>query len=160
MGITVFPGGQSATNKIYVANVCGNDPSCSSAGTVTVIDANHNYSTSTVTVGSRSGSCRRKRDHRLNLCGQRHLFRLPVLSQRRDGYLDNGTNNATQTINVGVNPYYLAVNAVTNKIFVSNDCGNDINCASLGTVTVIDGLTNNTSTVNVGSTRRPSASTR
>ena len=32
----------------------------------------------------------------------------------------------------------------------SNDCGNDLNCASLGTVTVIDGATNNTTTVNVG----------
>lgn len=28
----------SATNKTYVLNTCGNDPTCNSTGTVTVID--------------------------------------------------------------------------------------------------------------------------
>ena len=62
----------------------------------------------------------------------------------------NGNNNSTQTVAVGVDPFFLALNPSTNKIYVSNDCGDDINCASLGTVTVIDGATLNTTTVNVG----------
>jgi len=63
--------------------------------------------------------------------------------------IDGATNNTT-TVNVGLYPYAVAVNPVTNKIYVANACGNDVNCGSFGTVTVIDGTTNNTSTVNVG----------
>ncbi len=40
----------SVTNKIYVANACGNDPTCQSPGTVMVIDGN-TLATQTVTVG-------------------------------------------------------------------------------------------------------------
>jgi YVTN family beta-propeller protein len=46
------------------------------------------------------------------------------------------------TIPVGAKPYAVAVNSVTNKIYVANTNGY--------TVTVIDGVTNNTTTVNVG----------
>ena len=62
----------------------------------------------------------------------------------------DGATNGTATVNVGVRPFGVAVNAVTNKIYVANVCGNDPNCASSGTVTVIDGATNQTATVNVG----------
>ena len=41
----------SATNQIYVVNNCGNDSSCSSGGTVTVIDGGSNNVVNTVTVG-------------------------------------------------------------------------------------------------------------
>src|ERR1039457_7404166 len=46
------------------------------------------------------------------------------------------------TVTVGHDPYYLAANAVTNKVYVANYCGNDPGCGSQspGTVTVIDGL--------------------
>jgi DNA-binding beta-propeller fold protein YncE len=54
------------------------------------------------------------------------------------------------TLPVGSYPQSSAVNSTTNKIYVVNDCGNDPNCASSGTVTVIDGSTNNTLSVNVG----------
>jgi DNA-binding beta-propeller fold protein YncE len=54
------------------------------------------------------------------------------------------------TVPVGILPQGTAVNPVTNKIYVVNSCGNDPNCASSGTVTVIDGPTNNTLSVNVG----------
>ena len=151
MGITRIPWRSiPRTNKIYVANVCGNDPSCSSAGTVTVIDANHNYSTATVTVGVDPEAVAVNATTDFIYVANATCFGFPSCPSAGTVTSINGSTNATQTINVGVNPYYLAVNAVTNKIFVSNDCGNDINCASLGTVTVIDGLTNNTSTVNVG----------
>ena len=62
----------------------------------------------------------------------------------------DGATNSTTTLNVGVHPYAVAVNPVTNKIYVANNCGNDLNCRSLSTVTVIDGATNNTVTVNAG----------
>src|ERR1019366_1942937 len=62
----------------------------------------------------------------------------------------NGSSDGTQTVNVGFDPIFLAVNPVTNKIYVSNDCGNDSTCSSLGTVTVIDGASDTTTTINVG----------
>ena len=49
----------------------------------------------------------------------------------------------TATLNAGSYPYGVAVNPVTNQIYVANVGGN--------TVTVIDGATNATTTVNVGS---------
>ena len=39
------------TNKIYVVNNCGNDITCNSVGTATVIDGNNNNNTTTVNVG-------------------------------------------------------------------------------------------------------------
>ena len=54
------------------------------------------------------------------------------------------------TLPVGASPDAVAVNSVTDKIYVTNQCGNDPNCKSAGTVTVIDGATNNTMTVSVG----------
>ena len=57
----------------------------------------------------------------------------------------DGATNSTTTVNVGVYPVVVAVNSATNKIYVANCCGNDPQLQSLpGTVTVIDGATNNT----------------
>ena len=53
----------------------------------------------------------------------------------------------TQSVNVGITPDAVAVNPVTNKIYVANH--NDGGCECCSTVTVIDGATNNTTTVNV-----------
>jgi YVTN family beta-propeller protein len=93
------------TNKIYIANACGNDfgTTCAypfSPGTVTVVD---------------------------------------------------GTTLNTQLVNVGYLPYGVAVNPVTNKIYIANQCGDDSACAGNGTVTVIDGATLATTTVTVES---------
>src|SRR5208337_1745937 len=54
------------------------------------------------------------------------------------------------TVPAGNSPYAVAVNAGTNQIYVANNCGNDVNCQSLGTVTAINGVNNNTATVSVG----------
>jgi YVTN family beta-propeller protein len=62
----------------------------------------------------------------------------------------DGATNTTATVNVGEFPNEVAVNPVTNKIYVSNLCGIDSSCHSSGTVTVIDGATNKPATVNVG----------
>ncbi len=54
----------------------------------------------------------------------------------------NGVNNATFTVAVGNYPAAVAVNSVTNKVYVTNFMSN--------TVTVIDGATGTTTTVPVG----------
>ena len=54
----------------------------------------------------------------------------------------DGATNSTTTVGAGSNPIAVAVNPVTNKIYVANYSSN--------TVTVIDGATNSTATVSVG----------
>ena len=111
------------TNKIYVANFCGNDPNCGSSGTVTVIDANNNYTTSTVNVGV-GPSRGSKPDDQLHIRGEWLVLHLSVVPQRWDGTAINGANiNLMTYVNVGVDPFLLAVDPVTNRIYVSNDCG-------------------------------------
>ena len=57
----------------------------------------------------------------------------------------------TATVPTGAQPFGAAVNQVTNKIYISNlTCSQTPPCPSAGTVTVIDGATNDTTTVNVG----------
>ncbi len=57
----------------------------------------------------------------------------------------------TATLPTGMQPFGIAVNQVTNKIYVSNlTCSQTPPCPSAGTVTVVDGATNNTAAVNVG----------
>ena len=62
----------------------------------------------------------------------------------------DGIDNSTATVDAGSYPLALAVDQVTNKIYVVNN--NDASGAGTmaGTVTVIDGVTNQTSTVTVG----------
>ena len=59
------------------------------------------------------------------------------------------TQVVVATVPVGVEPFATAVNSATNKIYVANSNCNYTPC-STGTVTVIDGATNNTITVNAG----------
>ena len=141
----------SLTNKIYVANYCGNDPTCASAGTVTVIDANSNNNTATVTVGVDPGylalNSTTNKVYVSNNCGScQSLSTVTVI--------DANNNNSTATVTVGADSNGIVVNAATNKIYVANFCGNDVTCSqpfSQGTVTVIDAANNNsTSSVNVG----------
>lgn len=56
--------------------------------------------------------------------------------------IDGATNTVTATVPVGVSACQLAVDPVTNKIYVTNE-GEQF-------VTVIDGATNNATTINVG----------
>ena len=60
--------------------------------------------------------------------------------------IDGATNNTT-TVAVGDGPRAVAVNAVTNKIYVASLPDS----AGAETVTVIDGVTNNITTVTIGS---------
>ncbi len=54
------------------------------------------------------------------------------------------------TLPVGNNPSGIAFNSVTNKIYVANSLCNTVPCPSPGTVSIIDGVTHTTTTVNVG----------
>ena len=54
------------------------------------------------------------------------------------------------TLPTGNTPDAAAVNTQTNKIYVTNHCGGDPTCESPGTVSVIDGVTNQVATVTVG----------
>ena len=140
------------TNKIYVANDCGNDLTCSSPGTVTVIDANNNNSTTTVNVGFYPSRLVvnpvTNKIYVVNTCGSD----INCGSPGTVTVIDANNHNSTTTVNVGFLPYFkdvfLAVNSVSNQIYVPN-CGTDVNCQSAGAVTVIDGATNNTTTVNM-----------
>ncbi len=55
------------------------------------------------------------------------------------------------TVDAGVQPSATAVNPATNNIYVVNsNCANNGGCSTTGSVTVINGATNNPTTVNVG----------
>ena len=61
----------------------------------------------------------------------------------------DGVFNSTTTVSAGNDPYAVAVNPVSDKIYVSNYGSNS--------VTVIDGATNAASTISVGTFPRPVA---
>src|ERR1019366_521455 len=149
-GMAVNP----ATNKMYVPNRCGNDPNCLSGGTVSVIDGASNTVIATVTVESEpyaaAVNSATNRIYVLNYCGTDlscGTFRGTV------SVIDGVSNTVVATVPVGIFPHLPVVNTVTNKIYVVNQCGNGPNCPLpfvSGTVTVIDGATNNSTSVNVG----------
>jgi YVTN family beta-propeller protein len=145
------------TNKTYVANACGSDPLCAGYGTVTVIDG-ATLATTTVTVGSYpygvAVNSVTNKIYVANQCGN------DVSCSSWSGtitVIDGASNNVIATIPVGADAYVLAVNSVTNTIYVANYCGSDISCNSYsGTVSVINGANNTvTTTVNVGAGPAP-----
>jgi DNA-binding beta-propeller fold protein YncE len=151
---TVLAGGapdyvavNAVTNTIYVANYCGNDPTCQSPGTVTVIDG-ATQSTQSVPVGVHpvyvAVNPVTNTIYVLNNCGTD----LNCLSSGSVTVI-NGATLATQNVAVGSQPFVLAVNSVTNTIYVADGCGADPTCASPGTVTVINGVTLTRQTVTV-----------
>ena len=142
------------TNKIYVPNFCGNDGSCTThSGTVTVIDGVSNTVVATVNVGNGpyqvAVNSVTNRVYVTNTCGSSSCSTFGATVSVIDGV----TNTVIATVNTDYNPSAPVVDSVTNKIYVANQCGNDPTCGSphaAGTVTVIDGATNNPTTVNVG----------
>jgi DNA-binding beta-propeller fold protein YncE len=147
-GVAVNP----ITNKIYVANICGNDVTCSSSsGTVTVIDG-VSLTTTTVSVGANPyvpvvNSVTNK-IYVPNACGNDPTCASPY-SSGTVTVIDGATNNPT-SVTVGILPDALDVNTVTNQIYVANECGDDPNCASTATMTVIDGASLATTDVAIG----------
>jgi DNA-binding beta-propeller fold protein YncE len=143
------------TNTIYIANACGNDPSCryTSRGTVTVVDgATHN--TQSVYVGfDPYGVAVNPVTNKIyvaNYCGADSWCGWGTVT------VIDGATLATTSVTVGSAPFAVAVNSVTNKIYVANECGDDVYCYTHGgTVTVIDGVTLSTATVTVGASPDP-----
>ncbi len=137
-----------ATNKIYVANNCGNDPNCASAGTVSVIDGVTNGVTP-VTVGyypdALAVNSTTNKIYVANNCGSD-----PTCSSPGTVTVIDGASNNTASVPVGNIANDVEINSSTNKIYVVNICGDDATCSSPGTVTVIDGASNTTVTVSVG----------
>ena len=139
----------ATTNTIYVANECGSDPTCSSPGTVTVINGANN-NTATVTAGvvpyAVAVNPATNNIYVTNVCGTDI-----TCASAGTVTIINGSNNSTTTVNVEYFPYAIAVNSATNMIYVANYCGNDATCSSPGTVSVINGATGTvTATVPVG----------
>src|ERR1019366_7255813 len=146
----------SVTNKIYVPNACGNDPTCASPsvpGTVTVIDGATNNPTS-VTVGILPDALDvNTATNQIYVPSQ--CFGDPSCQGDPNGTMTvvDGATLATTDVAIGGSyPYTIAVNSVTNKIYVPSDCFGDPSCQGEpnGTVTVIDGVTLATASVPVG----------
>ena len=141
----------SITNQIYAINNCGDDNNCNSAGTVSVIDGASNNVVATVSVGFypdfAAVNSASNKIYVTNNCGND----VNCASVGTVTVIDGATHN-TATVTTGASPYGVAVNAVTNQIYVANQCGDDVTCgsSSAGTVTVIDGVTNDTATINLG----------
>ena len=128
------------TNKIYVANYCGNDPGCGSQspGTVTVINGLTNTVDATVTVGGRPPF--------LLINPVTNKIYIPNRRDNTVSVINGATNTVIKTISVGSHPTYGDINLVTNKIYVV-DNGNGQGT----TMNVIDGNTDTvTATVTVG----------
>ncbi|MGA2372090.1 MAG: YncE family protein, partial [Candidatus Korobacteraceae bacterium] len=121
------------SNKIYVTNSCGSDPTCQSDGTVTQIDG-ASLSTTTIPVG-------------LDPVGiavdsvANKIYDLDSGGFTGDVTVIDGTTLSTTTVPAGVRPSSIDVNSVTHKIYVGNLLG--------GNITVIDGATLSTTTVSV-----------
>jgi DNA-binding beta-propeller fold protein YncE len=147
-GVAVNP----ITNQIYVANICGNDVTCSSySGTVTVIDG-VSLTTTTVSVGANPyvpvvNSVTNK-IYVPNACGNDPTCASPY-SSGTVTVIDGATNNPT-SVTVGILPDALDVNTASNQIYVANECGDDPYCASTATMTVIDGASLATTDVAIG----------
>ena len=149
-GIAVNP----ATNLIYVTNYCGNDTTCQTHnGTVSVISGASNTVTASVNVGAGPVqpvvNSATNKIYVPNSCGTDPSCPFQPYSQGTVTVIDGVTNNST-SVNVGVYPFALDVNPVTNKIYVANVCGDDPNCNSTATMTVVNGTTLATTQVPVG----------
>ena len=146
------------TNKIYATNYCGNSFGCSEPGTVTVIDG-ATLATTTVTVGfGPTGVAINESTDKIyvvNHCGNQQ-----GCSGNASVTVIDGTTLATTSVAIGPSTFYwyqyIALNPITNKIYVTDPCG-DSNCDTNGSLTIIDGGTLNTQNVTLGLEAEPLA---
>lgn len=154
--VGIYPGGtavNTATNKIYVANLGCSAWPCANAGTVSVISGLSNAVVGTVNVGVNpvyvAVNTATNKIFVSNQCGDDINCQSPGTVTVIDG-----ATLGTTTVNVGYVPARLAVDAIRNKIYVVNMCtaGGIPECQnnSAGTLTVIDGATLTTRSVSVG----------
>ena len=120
------------TNKTYVANY--------GSGTVSVIDGNNSYAVHSVTVGTAGKPA-------ANIGPDNIAVNQSTDTIYVTNYLDNtvsaidGATEKVTTVATGTGPRWLAVNPVTNEVYVANQDG---------TVTVINGASDKTTSIPVG----------
>jgi YVTN family beta-propeller protein len=135
----------AVTNKIYVANNCGDDPNCASTATMTVIDG-ATLGTTDVPIGGyypgalAVNSITNKIYVSSGCSGDSSCQGEPYGTV---SVIDGATLTYTSVADATY-PGAVAVNSVTNKVYVANYYRN-------GTVTVIDGVTLATTNIGVGS---------
>ena len=149
------------TNRIYITNSCGDDPTCQAypfhQGTVSVIDGGTNGILASVNVGYQPYGVAvnpvTNKTYVANQCGDRFT----LLQHQRDYYVIDGTSPNVTTIALTTQPYYVTVNSVTNKIYVVGVClASPCEGYNSGRVTVIDGASDTViDTVTVGLTPSP-----
>lgn len=123
----------SVTNQIYTANL---------TGTATVIDGFSHIATN-LTVGDRPVSVAvNPVTNRAYVLNQGYPVGSGLYPYAGSLSIIDGATNVPATLATGRNPYWVVVNPVTNKAYVSN--------YSDGTVTVLDGTSHTTSLVAVG----------
>ena len=148
-----FPGPVAVnpvTNMVYVTNYCGNQPGCKqnpAPGTVSVIDGATNTVTNTVTVGDGPFLLLVNQVTNQiwvqNTCGNDPQCEVNGNSNVNGTVTQiDGATLATSSANTGKGSASIAINTVTNQVYVSNNTDN--------TETFIDGVTLSTTTVNVG----------
>jgi YVTN family beta-propeller protein len=141
----------TVTNKIYVANQCGDDPYCNRTATMTVIDG-ATLATTDVPIGGYYPQALAVNSVTNKIYVPDYCGYDPSCQYELNGtvsVIDGGTLTYT-SIPVGVEPDTMAVNSVTNKMYVANRCGIDPSCQSNGTVTIIDGTTLMFTNIGVG----------
>lgn len=122
------------TNKIYVAN--------KKSDNVTIIDGRTNKVTGTVKVGLEPNAVRiNPNTNKIYVAALKGQF--PDGSEDPNGNgtvtVIDGATNKTKTVEAGLEPYAMAINTKTDKVYVINQGSNDM--------TVITGKTNKTATV-------------
>lgn len=81
-------------------------------------------------------------------------------SWTQDGWVDiiDGATNSIISVPAGIRPAAVAVNDVTNKIYVANiGCAGPFGCGNPGSITVLDGTTNSTTTIIDANANGPTA---
>jgi YVTN family beta-propeller protein len=122
-------------NKVYVANNCGNDGTCSSPGSMTVIDG---ATLATQNVATDYYPYSVAVDTGLNQAYTATCGADPTCGSPGTVTVVNGGTLATSNVASGYYTDWVTVNPVTHNVYAVNQC-NDTQCFSDGTVTVFSG---------------------
>ena len=129
----------SVTNKIYVVDQDGTNGFYDMAGQVMVIDGSTNMTTAMVTVGYDPVS--------IALNATTNKIYVVNSAAATVSVIDGATEEETD-VDLGTIPSSgVGVNSATNKIYVVNEC-RDFDHCNTGSVSIIDGSTNNVTTIN------------
>jgi DNA-binding beta-propeller fold protein YncE len=133
------------TNHIFVANDCGNDPSCGGNGSVTVINGS-TLASQTVTVDDFPYPI--AVNTATDVAYAATCSNDPTCATGSVSVINGSTLNF-QSVPTGFFTDWVAVDSTRNMIYAVNEC-NDAQCSTMGTLTVINGSTLGTQSVPVG----------